>query len=50
MKRLLINLFVLGMIIPVIPILTAILFLKYPVLAVIIGIVVLRMIAKELCN
>lgn len=50
MKTALLNLFALFMIIPVIPIFTAILFLKYPILAIIIGIVALRMIAKELCN
>ena len=50
MKTALLNLFALFMIIPVIPVFTAILFLKYPILAIIIGIVALRMIAKELCN
>ena len=48
MKTALLNLFALFMIIPVIPIFTAILFLKYPILAIIIGIIALRMIAKEL--
>lgn len=50
MKTALLNLFALFMIIPVIPVFTVILFMKYPILAVITGIIVLRMIAKELCN
>lgn len=50
MKTALLNLFALCMIIPIIPVFTVILFMKYPILAVITGIIALIMIGKELCK